>query len=249
MPVRHENGKTAGNADKPGVVSFLLGPAAAKIPHVPDGSAKGFANVIHVHGDKASKVLDFVVEARTPHQVISDVLVVEVPASVDVAALAAATAVLVRQMTAGAEVRDVIETAPSLPPALLAAIGEREAQLRGIQERYGLLSSAQVGELAGSTARNRSEYATSLRRDGKVLAVRRQGGYLFPGFQFTPHRGVYPVMPRLIRLLGEQGWDPVSILLWMDSPNGYLAGATPIDRISDEDAVLDAAANAADAGR
>ncbi len=53
-------------------------------------------------------------------------------------------------------------------------------------------------------------------------------------------------MQPLLAALSES--DPADIALWMDSPNGYLGGATPIDRIEDEQAVVAAADNAAHAG-
>jgi hypothetical protein len=56
-----------------------------------------------------------------------------------------------------------------LPPGLLAAVADQENRWRDIDRRYGLCSSADVAALVGSTARNRSEYASNLRAKGQVL--------------------------------------------------------------------------------
>jgi hypothetical protein len=172
-------------------------------------------------------------------------LLVGIPAEFE-EGVTASVAATIRQIVAAQQVRTTMEQAPTVLPApLLAALADREAHWRSIADRYGLLTSEQVGQLAGSHARNTSEYASNLRRRNKALAVQRGGRWLYPGFQFTPDGEVYPAVPRVITSMTSQGWDHGSIVRWMDSPNGYLGGATPIERIADTDAVSDAAANAA----
>lgn len=176
----------------------------------------------------------------------TDALLVPLPPHVDPAAAARAVAAAIDQVTTLSRARDVVEAATEVvPPAVLTAIAEQEQRWREIEARYGLLDSAQVSDLSRSRATNRAEYASNLHRRHKALAVRRNGRLRFPGFQFDRNGRVYPAIPRIIGAVSSEGWSPESITLWMDSPNGYLGGQTPIDRIEDTDAVLDAAINAA----
>lgn len=154
------------------------------------------------------------------------------------------------QLTTNARVREIVQVAvTSTPPAVLSAIAEQELRWRAIESRHGLLDSGQVADLTGSAARNRAGTASHLRKAGKALAVFRGGRYLFPAFQFTTDGRVHPVVPRVIEVMAGEGWRPESIVEWLDSPNGYLGGRTPIERITDDAAVLNAATNAAHAAR
>lgn len=156
----------------------------------------------------------------------------------------------VDQLAASKQVRDSIEAAPAaVPRDLLAAIAEQDEQWRELEAKYPMLDSADVAKAARSTAANRSEYASSLRRRGKAIAVERAGRLLFPSFQFTATGRVHPTIPKVLAVMQPRGWDPQSIALWMDSPNGYLGGATPIDRMDDTEAVMIAATGAAHAGQ
>jgi len=151
------------------------------------------------------------------------------------------------QLTAQAQMTEAVQNAPvALPQNLMAAVAQQEADWRDLESRHPILDGVQVGQLAGSRAENKWEYASSLRRQRRVLAVQRGGQYAYPQFQFANSGRVRPVMQQLLAALSE--WDSADIALWMDSPNGYLGGATPIDRIDDEQAVFSAAANAAHAG-
>lgn len=171
-------------------------------------------------------------------------------ATLDRAALERRIIGAIDQQETTARVREIVQTAATATsPALLSAIAEQEQRWRDIESRYGLLDSAQVADLTGSKARNRAGTASHLRTGGKALAVYRGGRYLFPGFQFTVGGQVFPVIPKVIEVMAEEGWQPESIVEWLDSPNGYLGGRTPVDRIADEAAVLTAAVNAANAGR
>lgn len=115
---------------------------------------------------------------------------------------------------------------------------------RDLEERYGLLTGAEVADAAGSRARNRSEYASALARDGKVIAVRRGGQARYPGYQFALGRPV-PGLVLVLSVFSEAAWSAESVTLWMAAPNGYLAQQCPADLVSeDPDRVLDAALNA-----
>lgn len=174
-------------------------------------------------------------------------LVVGVPSKVDSGKALKSVQAAVGQLTALVEVTEAVQNAPvALPQNLMAAVTQQEADWRDLESRHPTLDGVQVGQLARSRAENKWEYASSLRRQGRVLAVQRSGQYAYPQFQFANNGRVRPVMLPLLAALSE--WDPEDIALWMDSPNGYLGGATPIDRIDDEQAVLAAATNAAHAG-
>lgn len=178
----------------------------------------------------------------------TDALLVPLPPRIDASVAARAVAAAIDEVTTLSRVREALEdAAESVPPGVLTAIAEQEQRWREIETRYGLLDSAQVSDLSRSRAANRAEYASSLHRRRKALAVRRNGRLRFPGFQFDRNGRVYPAIPEIINAMSGESWSPESITLWMDSPNGYLGGRTPIDRIQDVEAVLDAAINAAHA--
>lgn len=143
-----------------------------------------------------------------------------------------------------------IEKAAQPPSRLLydAAI-DREKRWRSIEDRFGLYTAAQVADIAGSVARNRSEYATARHRKGALMAIRRRGQLLFPGFQFDPSSGeVRPVVPQLIVVFTSAGWTHESIIQWCAAPQGYLDDVVPADVMgARSDDVLDAARNVATA--
>lgn len=177
-------------------------------------------------------------------------LTVEIPASLDPTTVERALRAHVEDLARIARIKGVVQEAHSaLSPGLLAAVADQEHRWRDIERRYGLLGSGDVAILARSTARNRSEYASSLRSRRQVLAALRRGRYVYPAFQFSDSGRVHPAVPAVIAVMGDQDWDAESIILWMTSPNGYLGGDAPADRVADTEAVVDAATNAAHAGR
>ena len=187
---------------------------------------------------------------RSAAKVSANTVEIAIPAALDRVAVERALRAHVEDLARVAKIRDAVQEAHApLPPGLLAAVADQENRWRDIDRRYGLYSSADVAALVGSTARNRSEYASNLRSKGQVLAVARRGRYVYPAFQFSAAGRVHQVVPAVLAVLRDQDWDPESIILWMTAPNGYLGGDAPADRIDDTDAVLDAATNAAHAGR
>lgn len=174
---------------------------------------------------------------------------ISVPAGLSVELAATHIEAVFDALLARSTVQDAISAAPAaVSPDMLAAIGRQDREWRNLEAQHGMLTGAQVADAARSKAANKAEYASQLRRSNKVLAVRRGRDYMFPAFQFRADGRVHPVIPKLLTVLTGQQWDELSIALWMNSPNGYLAGATPIDRISDSDAVLEAASGAAHIG-
>lgn len=178
-----------------------------------------------------------------PRQVTVEI---PVPAVLDPSAVERALRAQVEDLALVAGIRDAVRAATTpILPSLLAAVAVQERRWRDIEERYGLLDGAAVARLAGSTARNRSEYASNLRARGQIVGARRRGGYVYPGFQFTAAGTVYPVVADILGVMTAQDWDSESIILWMAAPNGYLGGGAPADRLDDRRAVLDAAISAA----
>lgn len=142
-------------------------------------------------------------------------------------------------------------TLPSSPR--VASLRAVEAHWRAIKERYGFLSSHDVNQRQGSSADNASAGPSRLARTGHALAVKRGGrNLLFPAFQFTDDGGIYPVIPKVLALLGTgtggkpgAGWSPEAIVLWLTSPNAFIEDdEPPADHLGDQDAVLTAAAAA-----
>lgn len=175
---------------------------------------------------------------------------VEIPASLDPTAVERAVCAHVADLARIAQVKDLVQEANApMPPALLAAVAEQERRWRDIERDYGLLSGTDVATLSGSTAHNRSEYASNLRTRRRVLAALRRGRYAYPAFQFAESGRVHPAVPAVIDVMVPQGWDAESIIFWMVSPNGYLGGDPPAQRLADTEIVVDAAINAAEAGR
>jgi len=114
-------------------------------------------------------------------------------------------------------------------------------------ESYHGLTSSEVADLAGSTAKNRSATAHNWQARLAIFPVEYQGDVYFPAFQFSddgkPKRIIGDVLP-LLRHAGMRGWE---IAFWFTSQNGWLGGARPVDVMDAEPAqVQNAAERAAD---
>jgi len=157
---------------------------------------------------------------------------------------------LVRELLATAETAGklaaTLQAGAKLPgPATLVAIHEREAAWRDLETRYGLLSAAELADTAGSGSRNRSEYASALRRAGRLLGVRRGRRMMFPGFQFDEHLRPRRGIEKVISVFREAGWSAESVALWFTAPNGYLDDEEPAVVLArDPSLVAEEAANA-----
>jgi hypothetical protein len=107
----------------------------------------------------------------------------------------------------------------------------------------GLLSSKDVADLLGSTAKNRAALAKQLKDAGKALSVRLRNQDHYPGFQFDQeNQCVFPEMSAIIALLAadhDYGWQ---MALWFSCDNEWLDGKTPLAVWpEDRQAVLEAA--------
>jgi len=93
----------------------------------------------------------------------------------------------------------------------------------------GLLSSKEVADLLGSTAKNRAALAKQLKDAGKALSVRLRNQDHYPGFQFDhENQCVYPEIAEIVSLLAadyDYGWQ---MALWFSCDNEWLGGKTPL---------------------
>ncbi|NHN57174.1 hypothetical protein G9U51_15490 [Calidifontibacter sp. DB0510] len=115
-------------------------------------------------------------------------------------------------------------------------------RVRAIDEEFGLLDSAAVAELSGSTASNAAATASRWMRAGKVFAVRLGGRTLFPAFQFDELGAPLPLVRDVLTAYGPA--TGTALALWFTAPNAYLAGDRPVDRLGDRDEVVAAAKQA-----
>jgi hypothetical protein len=163
-------------------------------------------------------------------------------------ALEAVTPMLRQVPEQAGELRKVIELnmetdAPPVPAILDQARRNAAARDAFIAECGGLLTSAQVAELAGSGARNAGQLAWRLKEEGRIFSVEHRGQTFYPALQFDAETGKpRPVMAELIATLAPlySGW---SLALWFAAANDWLDGARPYELLADRPAdVLDAAA-------
>jgi len=118
-----------------------------------------------------------------------------------------------------------------------------EAQARFI-ETVKCYSAEEVAALAGHAAANRSATATRWKSQRAIFGVRRLGRDRYPAFQFQDGRP-RKVIGKALKALPE-GMSPWQTALWFASPNGWLEGAAPMDRLGDEAALVVAATREGD---
>lgn len=132
------------------------------------------------------------------------------------------------------------ETAVS--PPLARAAQATENAWRAIDEEFGLLSSTEAAEHMGY-GRNRT-WASTQRREGRLLGIRRGSGYRYPGFQLD--RSIMPTIARLIAIAREHEWSEESVVLWLCSPSGWMPGdGRPVELLREGPEAVLAAARAA----
>lgn len=124
-------------------------------------------------------------------------------------------------------------TAPQLARAMQAT----EHVWKDIETEHGMLTSTDAARLIGSEKSGRS-LASYRRAAGKLIGIKRGNKYVYPGFQFDRRSGqVHPLIPELIAMAAEIGWDQEDLALWMVSPSGYFGGERPVDHLDDVDLV------------
>jgi hypothetical protein len=117
------------------------------------------------------------------------------------------------------------------------------AQARFLQH-YPTLTADEVAQRAGHNAANRSATANRWKAEQKIFAVRAGGRDVYPAFQFKEGRPRPSLQPALSALSGRSGWQ---IAFWFITPNGWLGGPAPIERLNDGKALAAAAGHEAEA--
>lgn len=118
------------------------------------------------------------------------------------------------------------------PAEVLQARRNAEARALLLKE-FGALTSAQVADMLGSEAKNRSSLAHRRRKEGRLLAVSYKGAVWYPGFQF--HDGeVLPVIAEVLTEFAGAGMGDWEAALWFTAPNGWLDDARPVLLLLDE---------------
>jgi hypothetical protein len=119
-------------------------------------------------------------------------------------------------------------------PEIARGLQITENLWRQVEKDWGLLTSRQVVELLSGGSHTAD--ASGLRTAGKIIGFRRNGQFRYPGFQFDHHsRRVRPVVPALIALSNELGYDAEAVILSLASPSTYWTDDTPLNHIDDED--------------
>ncbi|HET7387898.1 MAG TPA: hypothetical protein VFJ19_14680 [Nocardioidaceae bacterium] len=163
-----------------------------------------------------------------------------------------AKAVIDRLLESEARVARVSEAlakeSGSIGPGTLAQIGRVDRAWRDMESRYGLYTAEQVAALTGASAKAGAQHVYNLRRRKGLLAGRRAGINVYPGFQFTGRESL--IVRRewrdLVAPLLTAGWSEDEVLLWFAGPVGVLDGRHPADLLdSDADAVREAVEQAA----
>jgi hypothetical protein len=125
-----------------------------------------------------------------------------------------------------------------VPSAAGVAQARRNAVARTeLAQEFGLLTSREVADLAGSRARNRAALANRWTQEGRVFAVPHAGQYLWPGFQFDAQGQPLPVVSEVVAILAGD-LPPWPLALWFTSRSGWLDGRRPVDLLATEPAAV-----------
>lgn len=105
---------------------------------------------------------------------------------------------------------------------------QRQAEAReSFLGEFVTLSSQEVAEMSGSTARNTAALASRWKADGKVFALSLGRTDRYPAFQFGEDGKPLPIISRVIEVFGDR--SPWTIALWFASGSGWLGGSRPVD--------------------
>ena len=110
-------------------------------------------------------------------------------------------------------------------------------------DEFGAVTSAEVADLAGSTADNRSATANRWRQERRIFGVRHQDVLYYPGFQFGGDGRPLPVVHDVLDVLSGHGLTDWEVALWFTTTTtGSLGDRRPVDLLNDDpDAVVEAA--------
>ncbi|TFB91461.1 hypothetical protein [Cryobacterium sp. HLT2-28] len=118
-----------------------------------------------------------------------------------------------------------------------------ETLWRDIEATWGLLTPDAVMKALGLPEID-VDAVSRMRTDGQLLAVEREGAYVYPGFQFESGH-VAPVVPVLVELARDVGWSQNELVIWLCSPSGYFGGDRPVEHLDEADELAEKARDAA----
>nr|WP_246728622.1 hypothetical protein [Rhizobium leguminosarum] len=131
-----------------------------------------------------------------------------------------------------------------LPDELGEARGVLAADNLELRDRFiaevPQLTSAEIGNRAGSSARNLYATAARWKKAGDIFSVHHRGTEYFPAFQLRDGRP-HPTIKKALVALPEN-LSPWQRAFWFVSTNGWLDDKAPMDALDDIDAVAAAAA-------
>ncbi|MFI4987945.1 MAG: hypothetical protein ACHQF3_10940 [Alphaproteobacteria bacterium] len=122
----------------------------------------------------------------------------------------------------------------------------REIELDNIRLRrkfltaWQCLTSPEVHARSGAGGENRYVIASRWKRAGRVFSVKVGRHEVFPAFQFDDDGEPKPAIERALKALAGKlsSWQTA---LWFVSPNSWLDGAKPVEKIDDAGAIEAAA--------
>lgn len=113
-----------------------------------------------------------------------------------------------------------------------------EGAWREIEREFGLLTSAEVAQRVGSTAKAGSSYASDARRDGRLLGVKRMNRVLYPGFQIGSS-GPLPVIRDVHQAAQDLQISEEAVILWLTAPTTWWSKTSrPVDHLHEPQQVL-----------
>jgi hypothetical protein len=139
---------------------------------------------------------------------------------------------------------EVLSGETALSPARVEQALLHSRRRNEFLEQFETLTSAQVADLSGSTAKNQAAQASRWKAQGKVFSLTHAGQELYPAFQFTAEGLPRPVVAAVLKANPARGWQ---LVRWFVANNGWLPGAArPVDLLDTQpDAVVEAARQAA----
>jgi len=105
----------------------------------------------------------------------------------------------------------------------------RRAESRAVWRAFlgPLLSQTEVQDLIGAAS---AQDVDALVQERRLLALpTHEGDVVYPAFQFRADGSPYPVIRRVIEILGPVVESPYMIASWLKSRKADLGGRTPID--------------------
>ncbi|ELY4671470.1 DUF2384 domain-containing protein [Cronobacter muytjensii] len=147
---------------------------------------------------------------------------------------------IVSAVTAVSQMKRAGQGAAEIAP-LQARNHERLDALRQtVLEEGRWLSAGEVSMAAGAALKNPSATANRWKQAGKVFALPVNGKDRYPAWAFDEGGQPLPSLKPILARFREK--TPWAIALWFHSPNAWLGGDKPKDRLKiDPQAVLDAA--------